>query len=120
MSIQTLPEGKLNHLQKKILFTLGFLAIYRVGVHIPIPGVNTVALAEFFRSQGANLLGMFNMFSGGALGRMTIFALTIIPYISASIIMQLMTAISPQMAQLKKEGESGSTACGAQRVQSAS
>ena len=83
--ISRLPEGTLNHLQKKILYTLGFLAIYRVGVHIPVPGVDTQALSEFFKSQGANLFGMFNMFSGGALERFSVFALGVMPYISASI-----------------------------------
>ena len=73
--IQSLPKGTINQLQKKILFTLGFLALYRVGVHIPIPGVDTEALGSFFRGQGGNLLGMFNMFSGGALERFSIFAL---------------------------------------------
>lgn len=107
MAIQTLPEGKLNHLQKKILATLTFLAIYRIGVFIPVPGVNTVALNEFFRTQGSNLLGMFNMFSGGALGNFSIFALGVAPYISASIISQLLTVVVPQLEALSKEGEAG-------------
>jgi preprotein translocase subunit SecY len=97
----------LNHLTKKILFTLGFLALYRIGVHVPIPGVNSEALAEFFRSQGANLFGMFNMFSGGALERFSIFALGVMPYISASIIAQLLTVIVPHLEALSKEGEAG-------------
>lgn len=105
--ISSLPEVTLNHLTKKILFTLGFLALYRVGVHVPIPGVNSEALAEFFRSQGANLFGMFNMFSGGALERFSIFALGVMPYISASIIVQLLTVIVPHLEALSKEGDAG-------------
>ncbi len=107
MAIQRLPEGKLNHLQKKILATLLFLAAYRMGSFIPVPGVNTVALNEFFRTQGSNLLGMFNMFSGGALGNFSIFALGVAPYISASIIFQLLTVVLPYFEQLSKEGEAG-------------
>jgi len=103
--LSTLPE--MNHLQKKILFTLGFLAIYRIGVHIPIPGVDTAALSDFFKSQGANLFGMFNMFSGGALERFSVFALGVMPYISASIIAQLLTVVVPHLEQLSKEGEAG-------------
>ena len=105
--ISKLPEGTLNHLQKKILYTLLFLAIYRIGVHIPIPGVDTPALGEFFRTQGANLFGMFNMFSGGALERFSVFALGVMPYISASIIAQLLTVVVPYLEQLSKEGEAG-------------
>jgi preprotein translocase subunit SecY len=105
--ISSLPEVTLNHLTKKILYTLGFLALYRVGVHVPIPGVNSQALAEFFRTQGANLLGMFNMFSGGALERFSIFALGVMPYISASIIVQLLTVIVPHLEALSKEGDAG-------------
>ncbi len=106
-SIQRLPEGRLNHLQKKILVTLGFLAIYRIAVHVPIPGVDTVRLASFFKSQGANLLGMFNMFSGGALEQFSILALGVMPYISASIISQLLTVVVPSLHAMSKEGESG-------------
>jgi preprotein translocase subunit SecY len=106
-SIQGLPQERFNHLQKKIGFTLGFLALYRVGVHIPIPGVDAQALAEFFRTQGGNLLGMFNMFSGGALERFSVFALGVMPYISASIIAQLLTIAVPHLEQLSKEGEAG-------------
>lgn len=105
--ISRLPQGVLNHLQRKILVTLGFLAIYRVGVHIPVPGVDTVALGEFFRNQGANLFGMFNMFSGGALERFSIFALGVMPYISASIIAQLLTVVVPYLEALSKEGDAG-------------
>ncbi|MFK7873169.1 MAG: preprotein translocase subunit SecY [Oligoflexales bacterium] len=106
-SIQTLPESKINHLTQKILYTLMFLAIYRVGVHVPIPGVDTVALGRFFQSQGANLFGMFNMFTGGAMERFSIFALGVMPYISASIISQLLTVLVPHLEMLQKEGPSG-------------
>ena len=99
--------GQATELRQRILFTLGALIVYRLGTYIPVPGINPIALAEIVNQANSGVLGMFNMFSGGALGRMTIFALTILPYISASIIMQLMTSISPQMAQLKKDGESG-------------
>ncbi|MFW7378058.1 MAG: preprotein translocase subunit SecY [Oligoflexus sp.] len=105
--ISSLPEVTINHLQKKILFTLGFLAIYRIGVHVPIPGVDAARLSEFFSSQGANLFGMFNMFSGGALERFSIFALGVMPYISASIIAQLLTVVVPHLEALSKEGEAG-------------
>jgi preprotein translocase subunit SecY len=105
--ISKLPEGSLNHLQKKILYTLFFLAIYRIGVHIPVPGVDSQALGEFFKTQGANLFGMFNMFSGGALERFSVFALGVMPYISASIIAQLLTVVVPYLEQLSKEGEAG-------------
>lgn len=105
--IAKLPEGTLNHLQKKILYTLGFLALYRIGVHIPIPGVDTAALSDFFKGQGANLFGMFNVFSGGALQRFSVCALGVMPYISASIIAQLLTVVVPHLEQLSKEGEAG-------------
>ena len=81
--------------------------MFRIGAHIPVPGIDPIALADLFKSQQGGILGMFNMFSGGALSRFTIFALGIMPYISASIIMQLMSAVSPQLEQLKKEGQSG-------------
>ena len=99
--------AKAKELKKRLWFTLGALIIYRLGTYIPIPGIDPSALADVFESQAGGILGMFNMFSGGALGRMTIFALNIMPYISASIIMQLMTTVSPYIAQLKKEGEAG-------------
>jgi preprotein translocase subunit SecY len=89
------------------LFTLFFLALYRVGVHVPIPGVDTDNLRNFFREQGANLFGMFNMFSGGALENFSVFALGIMPYISASIIAQLLTVVVPHLEMLSKEGEAG-------------
>lgn len=104
--ISALPSS-FNHLQKKILFTLGFLALYRIGVHVPIPGVDAERLSEFFQSQGANLFGMFNMFSGGALERFSIFALGVMPYISASIIAQLLTVVVPHLEALSKEGDAG-------------
>src|SRR3546814_744881 len=99
--------AKATELKKRIWFTLGALIVYRLGTYIPIPGIDPVVLQSIFEQQGGGLLGMLNMFSGGALGRMTIFALNIVPYISASIIMQLMTAVSPTLEALKKEGESG-------------
>ena len=105
--ISKLPEGTLNHLQKKILYTLLFLGIYRIGVHVPVPGVDTQALAEFFKNQGANLFGLFNMFTGGGLERFSVFALGVMPYISASIIAQLLTVVVPYLEQLSKEGEAG-------------
>ena len=98
---------KAKELQKRLLFTLGALIIYRLGTYIPIPGIDPVVLDEVFQQQAGGILGMFNMFAGGALGRMTIFALNIMPYISAAIIIQLMTTVSPHLAQLKKEGEAG-------------
>ena len=99
--------SKATELKKRIWFTLGALIIYRLGTYIPLPGVNPQILADIFRQQGGGILGMFDMLAGGALSRMTIFALNIMPYISASIIVQLLTAVSPQMEALKKEGESG-------------
>lgn len=106
-SIQRLPEGRVNHLQKKIFYSLFFLALYRIGVHIPIPGVDTYALGNFFRGQGGNMFGMFNMFSGGALSRFSLFALGVMPYISASIIAQLLTVVVPYLEALSKEGDAG-------------
>ena len=99
--------GKAKDLKQRIYFTLVALIVYRLGTYIPIPGIDPVALNEIFKQNVGGILGMFDMFAGGALGRMTIFALNIMPYISASIIMQLLTVISPQLAQLKKEGETG-------------
>jgi len=99
--------GKLAELKARILFLLGALIVFRVGTFIPVPGVNPVALAEFFGQQGGNLLGLFNMFSGGALSRFGLFALGIMPYISSSIIMQMASHIVPQLQQLRKEGEQG-------------
>jgi preprotein translocase subunit SecY len=99
--------GKYGDLKKRLTFLLLALVVFRIGAHIPVPGIDPVKLAELFQSQQGGILGLFNMFSGGALSRFTIFALGIMPYISASIIMQLMTAVSPQLEQLKKEGQAG-------------
>src|SRR5690242_19888133 len=99
--------GRFTDLKRRLLFLLGALIVFRIGAHIPVPGIDPERLAELFHSQRGGILDMFNMFSGGALSRFTIFALGIMPYISASIIMQLMTVVSPTLEQLKKEGESG-------------
>ncbi len=99
--------GRYGDLKRRLFFLLGALIVFRVGAHIPVPGIDPTALAELFRGQQGGILGMFNMFSGGALRRFTIFALGILPYISASIIMQLMSSVSPQLEALRKEGESG-------------
>jgi len=99
--------AKASELKKRIWFTLGALLIYRLGTYIPLPGINPDALAQFIDQNSSGILGMFNMFAGGAVGRMAIFALNVMPYISAAIIMQLMTAVSPHLEQLKKEGEQG-------------
>ncbi len=99
--------AKAEALKKRILFTLGALLVYRLGTYIPLPGINPQALAQAFNANSSGLIGMFNMFSGGAVSRMAIFALGIMPYISSSIIMQLMTSIVPTLEQLKKEGEQG-------------
>ena len=99
--------GKATELKKRLWFTLGVLIIYRLGTYIPIPGVDPAVLKDVFEQNAGGILGMFNMLAGGALGRMTIFALNIMPYISASIIIQLLTTVSPHLEQLKKEGESG-------------
>jgi preprotein translocase subunit SecY len=99
--------AKATELKKRIWFTLAALVVYRVGSYIPIPGIDTAVLQAVFDQQRSGILGMFDMFSGGSLGRMTLFALNIMPYISAAIIIQLMTAVSPALEQLKKEGESG-------------
>jgi preprotein translocase subunit SecY len=99
--------GKATELKKRIWFTLTALIIYRLGTYIPIPGINQAAFQAFFDAQSSGFLGMFNMFAGGAVERMTILALNIMPYISAAIIMQLLTAVSPHLEQLKKEGEQG-------------
>ena len=99
--------AKASELKSRLLFTVGALIIYRLGTYLPIPGIDPGALADIFSQQSSGILGMFDMFSGGALSRMTIFALNIMPYITASIIMQLMTAIVPSLETLKKDGESG-------------
>ena len=99
--------SKATELKKRIWFTLGALLVYRLGTYIPLPGIDPAALAQVFQQQQSGILGVFDMFAGGAVGRMAIFALAIMPYISASIIIQLMTSVSPHLAQLKKEGEQG-------------
>ena len=99
--------AKADELRNRLLFTLGALIVYRLGTFIPLPGIDPVALSDVFGQQSSGILGMFDMFSGGALGRMTIFALNIMPYITASIIMQLMTAIVPSLETMKKDGEAG-------------
>src|SRR5919106_6700021 len=99
--------AKAEDLKKRIWFTLAALLVYRLGTFIPIPGIDPAAFAETFRQQAGGILGLFNMFSGGAVERMAIFALNIMPYISASIIIQLLTSVLPSLEALKKEGESG-------------
>jgi preprotein translocase subunit SecY len=99
--------SKATELKKRIWFTLAVLVVYRAGTYIPVPGIDPQILADIFRQQQSGILGMVDMFAGGALGRMTIFALNIMPYISASIILQLMTSVVPRLEALKKEGESG-------------
>ena len=100
-------SSKATELKKRIWFTLGALLVYRIGTYIPVPGVDASVMGELLAQHGGGILGMFDMFSGGALGRMTVFALNIMPYISASIIVQLMSAAIPSLEALKKEGESG-------------
>jgi preprotein translocase subunit SecY len=99
--------AKIPELKKRILFTLFMLAVYRVGCHIPTPGIDGTALAAFFSAKQGSLFGLFDMFSGGALSRMSVMALGIMPYISASIILQLLTVVIPHLEKLKKEGEQG-------------
>jgi preprotein translocase subunit SecY len=104
---QLAKTGKFGDLRRRLVFLLLALVVYRVGAHIPVPGIDSAQLAQFFKGQQGGILGMFNMFSGGALSRFTIFALGIMPYISASIIMQLLSYVLPSFEQLKKEGEAG-------------
>ncbi len=108
---KTLPvvgnQSGLNELWARVKFVLLAILVYRIGAHIPVPGINPDALARMFQQNDGTILGLFNMFSGGALERMSVLALGIMPYISASIIVQLMSIVSPQLEQLKKEGESG-------------
>ncbi len=99
--------GKAKDLQKRLLFAIGVLLVYRVGTYIPVPGIDAVQLKAFFDQASTGIGGMLNMFTGGAVGRMAIFALGIMPYITSSIIIQLMTAMVPHLEQLKKEGENG-------------
>jgi len=100
-------SGKFGDLRRRLVFLLLALVVYRIGAHIPVPGINPDQLAQLFQGQQGGILSLFNMFSGGALSRFTVFALGIMPYISASIIMQLMTYVVPTFEQLKKEGEAG-------------
>ncbi len=104
---QLAKSGKFGDLRRRLTFLLLALVVYRVGAHIPVPGINPDQLAELFKGQQGGILNLFNMFSGGALSRFTVFALGIMPYISASIIMQLMTHVLPALESLKKEGEAG-------------
>ena len=104
---KSLSGGSLSELKKRIFFVIGALIVFRIGTFIPVPGIDLGVMAQIFEQQKTGILGMFNMFSGGALERMSIFALGVMPYISASIIMQLMTVAIPTLEQLKKEGESG-------------
>jgi len=99
--------GKATELRHRIFFALGLLIVYRIGTYIPVPGIDTIALREFVETASSGIGGMLNMFTGGAIGRMGVFALGIMPYISASIIVQLMVAMVPTLSQLKKEGEQG-------------
>ena len=104
---QIAKTGKYGDLKRRFFFLIGALVVFRIGAHIPVPGIGPTAHADLFRSQQGGILGLFNLFSGGALSRFTIFALGIMPYISASIIMQLLTVVSPQLEQLRKEGQAG-------------
>lgn len=99
--------AKADELKKRLWFTLGALLVYRLGTYVPLPGIDPAIWSQVFKSQAGGILGMFNMFAGGGINRMAIFALNIMPYISASIILQLLTSVSPQLEALKKEGESG-------------
>jgi preprotein translocase subunit SecY len=99
--------GHMQELKQRLLFVIGALIVFRIGAYIPVPGIDPQVLSTLFDQQQGSILGVFNMFSGGALGRMSIFALGIMPYISASIIMQLLAATMPALEQIKKEGESG-------------
>jgi preprotein translocase subunit SecY len=106
-SAQLAKTGKYGDLRRRLVFLLLALVVYRIGAHIPVPGINPDQLAQLFKGQQGGILSLFNMFSGGALSRFTVFALGIMPYISASIIMQLLTYVVPTFEQLKKEGEAG-------------
>jgi len=106
-NVQLGKTGKYGDLKKRALFLIGALFVFRIGAHIPVPGIDATVLGELFKTSEGGILNLFNMFSGGALRNASIFALGIMPYISASIIMQLMTAVSPQLEQLRKEGPSG-------------
>src|SRR5690606_16987891 len=99
--------AKAKALQQRIWFTLGALLVYRLGTYIPVPGIDPDAYRQSFESASQGVVGMFNMFAGGAVERMAIFALNLIPYITASIVLQVMSSASPRLEALKKEGESG-------------
>ena len=99
--------GKMGELKNRLLFLLGALIVFRLGAHIPVPGIDPNELQKLFNAQSGGILGLFNMFSGGALSRFTVFALGIMPYISASIIMTLLTSMSTSLKELKKEGQAG-------------
>ena len=101
-------KGGLGELKRRLLFVIGALIVFRIGSFIPIPGIDAAVLAKLLEQQRGTIIEMFNMFSGGALSRASIFALGIMPYISASIIIQLLTVVHPTLAEIKKEGESGS------------
>ena len=104
---QIAKTGKYGDLRRRLVFLLLALIVYRIGAHIPVPGINPDQLAQLFKGQQGGILSLFNMFSGGALSRFTVFALGIMPYISASIIMQILTTVVPSLEALKKEGEAG-------------
>ena len=104
---QLAKSGKFGDLRRRLVFLLLALVVYRIGAHIPVPGIDPAQLQQLFKSQSGGILNLFNMFSGGALSRFTVFALGIMPYISASIIMQLMTYVVPSLEAIKKEGEAG-------------
>ncbi|MEN2986601.1 MAG: preprotein translocase subunit SecY, partial [Thermodesulfovibrionaceae bacterium] len=98
---------KIPELRARVLFTLAMLAVYRIGAHIPTPGIDGEALSKFLLEKGGAIMGFFDIFTGGALSKVTIFALGVMPYISASIIFQLLTVVIPSLARLAKEGEEG-------------
>ena len=102
---QSIP--KIPELRKRIIVSFLLLAVYRIGVHVPTPGIDTQAIAAFFEQQKGTLFGLVDLFSGGALGQMSVFSLGIMPYISASIIFQLLTVVIPYLEKLSKEGEAG-------------
>src|SRR5580698_10225160 len=99
--------GKATELKNRLWFTIGALVVFRIGAYIPVPGVDPAALAEIFNRNSGGIAGMLDVFSGGSIGRMSILALSIMPYISASIIMQILTTVVPSLEALKKEGEAG-------------
>src|ERR1700730_3485678 len=103
----SLKSSGFADLKQRLLFVLLAIIVFRIGSYIPVPGLNPVRLQELFNAQQNNIIGLFNMFSGGALMRFSLFALGIMPYISSSIIVQLLTVITPQLSELRKEGESG-------------